>query len=156
MQVHALEFDDFYEENCTLIGIHTVLEDYKLAFLLNSQLKTGFQRAKYSLDFDKTAQDISFSIYSYTNKEYDSEWYLISNSCIREVQLNSTGLLQSTETKVHLIKEKKKVDFFIKIVGDTEGTYIAKIIDRINGIDQVVTSYEIDINSLKSKDFLIF
>lgn len=156
MQVHALELDDFCEENYTLIGIHTVLEDYKLAFLLNSQLKTSFQRAKYSLDFDKASQDISFSIYSYTNKEYDSEWYLIANSCTTEVQLNNTGLLQSTETKVHLIKEKKKVDFFIKIVGDTEDMYIAKIIERINSINQVVTSYKIDTNTLKSKDFLIF
>ncbi|MFY0602464.1 MAG: IPExxxVDY family protein [Flavobacteriaceae bacterium] len=156
MQIHALDLEDFCEENYTLIGIHTALEDYKLAFLLNSHLKTNFQRAKYHLDFNNTSKDISFSIYSYKNKEYDFEWYLISNSCTQEVKLNSSGLLQSTETKTFLIKEKKKVDYFIKIVGDVEQSYITKVIDKINTISQIVTSYNIDTNTLKSKDFLIF
>ncbi|MDT7831449.1 IPExxxVDY family protein [Flavobacteriaceae bacterium S356] len=156
MQVHALDLNDFCEENYTLIGVHTTLEDYKLAFLLNSHLKTGFHRASYSLDFSNTAEDVSFSIYDYTNKEYDFEWYLIANSCSQEVKLNSSGLLQSTETKTYLIKEKKKVDFFIKIVGETDRSYITKTIDKINAINQVVTSYQVDTNTLKSKDFLIF
>jgi hypothetical protein len=156
MQVHALDLHDFCEEQYTLIGIHTTLEDYKLAFLLNSHLKTNFHRAAYSLDFDNTVEGISFSIYSYSNKEYDFEWYLIANSCTQELKLNSTGFLQSTEVKTYLIKEKKKVDFFIKIIGETNDAFIAKILDKINEINQVVTSYKIDINTLKSKDFLIF
>jgi hypothetical protein len=156
MQVHALDLKDFCEENYELIGIHTTLEDYKLAFLLNSHLKTNFHRAKYSLDFDNTIEDISFSIYSYTNKEYDFEWYLISNSCTQEVSLNSSGLIKSTETKTYLINEKKKVDFFIKIVGEADAEFISKTVDKINTINQVVTSYNIDTNTLKSKDFLIF
>lgn len=156
MQVHALDLEDFCEENYTLIGIHTAMEDYKLAFLLNSHLRTNFQRASYSLDFSDTAKDISFSIYSYTNKEYDFEWYLIANSCTQEVKLSHSGLLQSTETKTYLINEKKKVDFFIKIVGEADRVYITKTIDKINTINQVVTSYQIDTNTLKSKDFLIF
>ena len=156
MQVHALDLKDFCEENYTLIGIHTTLEDYKLAFLLNSHLKTNFHRAKYSLDFDNKKEDVSFSIYSYTNKEYDFEWYLISNSCTQEATLNSNELLQSTEKKTYLINEKKKVDFFIKIIGETDQMFITKTIDRINTINQIVTSYNIDTNTLKSKDFLIF
>jgi len=156
MQVHALDLNDFCEEKYTLIGIHTTLEDYKLAFLLNSHLKTSFHRATYNLDFNNTAEDVSFSIYDYTNKEYDFEWYLIANSCTQEVKLNSRGLLQSTETKTYLINEKKKVDFFIKIVGEADSAYITKTIDRINTINQVVTSYQVDTNTLKSKDFLIF
>lgn len=156
MQVHALDLEDFCEEDYTLIGIHTALEDYKLAFLLNNHLKTNFHRAKYSLDFNNATEDISFSIYSYTNKAYDFEWYLIANSCTHEVKLQSSGFLQSTETKTYLINEKKKVDFFIKIVGDADQSYITKAIDKINTIDQVVTSYKIDTDTLKSKDFLIF
>lgn len=156
MQIHAIDLHDFSEEQYTLLGIHTTLEDYKLAFLLNSTLKTKFHRAEYSLDIKDVQDNASFSIYSYTNKKYDFEWYLIANSCTRELQLNSAGFLQSTESKTYLIKEKKKIDYFIKIVGEAHKGFIEKTIDRINAIDQVVASYSIDINTLKSKDFLIF
>ena len=39
MQVHSLVLDDFYKEEHSLIGVHTALEDYKLAYSLNQQLK---------------------------------------------------------------------------------------------------------------------
>ena len=42
MQVHSLDIEDFYEDNYTLIGIHTALEDFKLAYLLNNNLDTLF------------------------------------------------------------------------------------------------------------------
>ena len=38
MQVYALELEDFCEEEYSLIGIHTALEDYRLAYLLNKNL----------------------------------------------------------------------------------------------------------------------
>ena len=43
MQVHSFDIEDFCEDNYTLIGIHTALEDVKLAYLLNKHLKTLFQ-----------------------------------------------------------------------------------------------------------------
>ena len=42
MQIHSLGLEDFYEDNYTLIGIHTALEDFKLAYLLNNNLNTHF------------------------------------------------------------------------------------------------------------------
>jgi len=52
MQVYSLDIDDFNEDNYTLIGIHTALEDFKLAYLLNKNLDTHFSKANYSLDFE--------------------------------------------------------------------------------------------------------
>ena len=40
MQIHSLEINDFSDDNYTLIGIHSTLEEYKLAYLLNQKLKT--------------------------------------------------------------------------------------------------------------------
>ena len=42
MQVHSLDIEDFYEDNYTLIAIHTALEDFKLAYLLNNNLELLF------------------------------------------------------------------------------------------------------------------
>ena len=62
----------------------------------------------------------------------------------------------STETITYLIPEKKRVDYFIKIVGERNEFLIQKTLDRIKGINQIVTSYTIDTDTLKSKEFLIF
>jgi len=53
MQVYSLDIDDFNEDNYILIGIHTALEDFKLAYLLNKNLDTHFSKATYSLDLEK-------------------------------------------------------------------------------------------------------
>ena len=156
MQVHSLGLEDFYEDNYTLIGIHTTLEDFKLAYLLNNNLNTHFSRANFSLDFETSHSKASFSIYNYTNEKYDYEWYLIANS-YKEERINAQDTLAlSTETITYLIPEKKRVDYFIKIVGERNEFLIQKTLDRIKGINQIVTSYTIDTDTLKSKEFLIF
>ena len=156
MQIHSLGFNDFYEDDFSLIGIHTTLEDYKLAYLLNKNLKINFIKSKENLNFEKIEKPSSFSTFNYYNKEYDSDWVLIANSSKRENQTESNELLLTTETKTYLIPEKKKVDFFIKVSGELGFDFVTKIIDKVKNIEQVITSYPIDKNTLKSKDFLIF
>ena len=156
MQVHSLDIEDFYEDNYTLIAIHTALEDFKLAYLLNNNLDTLFSKAIYSLDFESKDSKSSFSVYNYINEEYDFEWYLISNSYTEERTNASDTIVLATETNTYLIPEKKKVDYFIKIVGEPTQETIYKTVDKIKQINQVVTSYTVEINSLKSKQFLIF
>ena len=155
MQIHSLGLD-ICEEEYYLIGIHTALEDFKLAYLLNKNLGTSFYKSKEDLSFEKTNKQTSFSIFNYSNKEYDFDWFLIANSSKRENQTESNELLLTSETKTYLIPEKKKVDFFIKISGSLEYNFVAETIEKIKKIDQVITSYSIDKNTLKSKDFLIF
>ncbi len=156
MQVYSLEMDDFCEEEYSLIGIHSTLEDYKLAYLLNKNLKTRFYKAKEDLEFVRENKKASFSIYNFENREYDFDWFLIANSYRRENQTVSNELLLTSETKTYLIPEKKKVDFFLKISGESEYEFVMKTINTIKNIDNVITAYSIDKNTLKSKDFLIF
>jgi hypothetical protein len=156
MQVHSLDLEDFCENNYTLIGIHTALEDFKLAFLLNNNLNTLFSKANFSLDFESEQSKASFSIYNYINEEYDFEWYLIANSYKEERTNALDTIVLSTETKTYLIPEKKRVDYFLKIVGEPNQELIYKTVDKINQINQVVTSYTVESNTLKSKEFLIF
>lgn len=156
MPVHALGLDDFCEEEYSLIGIHTTLEDYRLAYLLNKNLQTRFFKSEKDLEFEKEKNKTSFSIYNFSSTTYDYEWFLIANSFKRENKTDSNKLLLTTETKTYLIPEKKKVDFFLKISGEINHHFVSKTIAHIKNIDQVITSYSIDYNTLKSKDFLIF
>ncbi|WP_397444647.1 IPExxxVDY family protein [Polaribacter sp. R77954] len=155
MQIHSLGLN-ICEEEYSLIGIHTTLEDYKLAYVLNKNLGTRFYKSKEDLSFGKMKQQASFSIFNYSNKKYDFEWFLIANSSKRENQAVSNELLLSSETKTYLIPEKKKVDFFVKITGNVKYSFVVETIQKIKTINQVITSYSIDKNTLKSKDFLIF
>lgn len=156
MQIHSLDLEDFCEDNYTLIGIHTALEDFKLAYLLNNNLDIHFSRANFSLDFESKESKASFSIYEYINEEYDFDWYLIANSFTEEKRNEMDTLAFAAETKTYLIPEKKRVDYFIKIVGESNQELIYKTVDKIKKINQVVTSYTVDTSTLKSKDFLIF
>ena len=156
MQIYSLGLDDFYEDEYSLIGIHTALEDFKLAYLLNRNLNTNFCKSKEDLKFEEKQKKVSFSLFNYSNLKYDFDWFLIANSSKRENQTVSNELLLTAESKVFLIPEKKKVDFFIKISGGIEYSYVSETVHRINKIDQIITSYVIDKNTLKSKDFLIF
>ena len=155
MQIHSLGLNDFSEEDYSLIGIHTALEDFKLAYLLNKNLQTKFTKSKEDLHFEKSNQ-VSFSMFNYSSKKYDSDWFLIANSSKRESQTESNELLITSETKSYLIPEKKKIDFFVKISGEIQYSFLSQTVSKIKEIDQVITSYLIDKNSLKSKDFLIF
>jgi hypothetical protein len=156
MQIHALGLEDFCEEEYSLIGIHTALEDYKLAYLLNKNLKTQFYKSQNNLEFENDKNKASFSIYNFSSKKYDFDWFLIANSFKRENQTESNELRLTTETKTYLIPEKKKVDFFIKISGEVDVDFIMSTVYKIKNIEQIITSYSIDKNTLKSKDFLIF
>ncbi len=156
MQVHSLNFDDFCEDNYTLLGIHTTLEDYKLAYLLNKELKTTFSRAAYDLDFEGKNSNASFPVYKFTDSKYDFDWFLISNIFSNNTNISSENVLFTSETKNYLIPEKKKVDFFLKITGDTNYADVQDALTKIKTIPEVITSYKIDLTTLKSKDSLIF
>ena len=157
MQVHSLVLDDFCKEEYSLIGIHTTLEDYKLAYLLNQQLKINLKRDSFNLDVENEKSNVSFSVFKYTDTRYDFDWFLISNSTKdKEKQSSSNRLLLFTETKIYLIPEKKNIDFFIKISGDVPFEFVSKTNQKIKEVNQIITSYQIDTNTLKSKDFLIF
>ena len=156
MQIYSLEIDDFSDSNYMLIGIHSTLEDYKLAYTLNNTLKTSFKKATYSLDFENKNNNASFSIYEFENPKLDTNWFLISNTYKDVSKPVQEGLFVESEITTYLIPEKKKVDFFLKLEGDFEYDFIIKTIDKINQTKQIITSYKIDVNTLKSKDFLIF
>lgn len=156
MQIHSLGFDDFSEDEYSLIGIHTALEDFKLAYLLNKNLSTSFSKSREDLNIEDQQTKTSFSIFNYCSKEYDFDWSLIANSSKKENQQESNELLLSSETKTYLIAEMNKVDFFIKISGELEDSFMTDTIEKIKSIDQIITSYIIDKDKLKSKEFLIF
>jgi hypothetical protein len=59
-------------------------------------------------------------------------------------------------TKVHLIPEFKKVDYFLKIENLDEPSYVTTILTGLNTIDSISALYTIETHKIKSKNNLIF
>ena len=104
MQIHSLDLVDDY----TLIGIHTSEEDFRLAYLLNSNLQTKFTRSKFNLDFEN--KRASFPIFEFINEENQLASYLISNKCIGNTSENSAINLFSKDD-VFFIQDKKQITY---------------------------------------------
>jgi len=156
MLSYSLEIDDFSNDDYHLIGIHTPLEDYQLAFFLNKHLHIHFKKANFSLDFNGKNGKAQYSVFEYNNQELEHDFFLLSNTCKIQNNSLSLGLFDTIALKAFLIPERKNVDYFIKIDGVVTDKFVEEKMTQIREITQVTTSYTIETNTLKSKDFLIF
>ena len=153
-KVHTIDFE--FEHDYALIGIHSILEVHRMAYFLNGSLETRLERFKDDLDFE--SKNCSFPLYTFEDETAFVSWSLISNKYVfvDDVQTSENNLFQE-ETKIsYLIPEKKRIDFFIMVHGLKEESAIGRILQKINRIHKVITSYSIDPMELRSRDNLIF
>lgn len=147
-------FEDFYEETFALLALHCSLEDYALVYSLNASLKTRLCRSRTDLDM---SGNISFPFFEWKDELNHRKWTLVANCSRIEATLQLNDLFQNERsfTTHHLVPEYKEVDYFLKIeqvdveIDDT-------IIKSILNIPSIITAYTVDINTLKSKNNLIF
>lgn len=156
MAVHKLILE---EASYTLIAIYCAIEDYRLAYLLNSYLKIHLTRKRSDLDYNDGK--LTFSIFEWEDPKYLITWNLVNNVCKSETyQKASQQSLFDSEEKItktfYLIPEYKKVNYFLKIDNEFDNNQEQDIIDTILQIPQISTAYSIDGNQLKSKNNLIF
>jgi hypothetical protein len=159
MALHKLLVDDFYDTSFALIAIHCRLEDYRLAYLLNKQLSLNLKRKPQDLDYKYFAA--SYAIYEWDDIALDTTWNLVSNICKKEEDsLQSSGSLfdnhQTVMKTYNLLPEFKNVDYLIKVTNENLHFNEKSILNKIQSIPQVITSYSIDVDQIKSKDHLIF
>jgi len=159
MALHKLLVDDFYDASFSLLAVHCRLEDYRLAYLFNKHLGLNLERKPQDLDYNYFAA--SFSIYEWENTKFDTVWNLVSNICKKEeAALQSSGSLfesPTTETRTfNLLPELKTVDYLLKVSNEHRNFNEKHILSKIQSIPQVITTYTVNIDQIKSKDHLIF
>lgn len=159
MALHKLIVDDFYDTSFTLIAIHCQIEDYRLTYLLNKYLNLNLKRSKKDLDFNYLMA--SYSVFEYCNIYDCTKWNLFSNVCVSEVEsLQSSGSLfgvnQKSSIKHYLVPERKNVNYFLKIEDEEDKLNKQLLIQTILKIPQIITSYSVNVDDLKSKNHLIF
>lgn len=162
MAIHKLDIGEFDEIDYNLIAIHTSLEDYRLAFFLNQKLPINLSKSKNEIQINIKEGETNFSRFYYYDVEKTLSWNLIQNKneVIQQKKDSNQNLFSTINldvaTKVYLLPEFKKVDYFLKIENSDDSISIMNIISILNTIDSIATVYTVDTNKIKSKNNLIF
>ncbi|MES2576062.1 MAG: IPExxxVDY family protein [Bacteroidota bacterium] len=162
MAIHKLDLGEFDEIDYYLIAIHTSLEDYRLAYFINQRLPINLSKSKNEIQINIKEGETNFSRFYYNDAEKEVSWNLIQNKNeVIQYKKGSTQNLFSNvtmevSTKVFLLPEFKKVDYFLKIENNEDTMNVSKIQILLNTIDNVSTVYTVDTNQIKSKNNLIF
>ena len=93
MALHKLLVDDYEDLNYSLLAVHCEMEDYRLAYFLNQNLKTQLSRTKEDLDFLTSLA--TFSIFEWSNSQLQTDWHLIKNNCLVEKVAVSLNYLKN-------------------------------------------------------------
>ena len=162
MGIHKLSLDEFDEVDYELFAIHTSLEDFRLAFFINQQLPILLSRSKEEIGIKTREGEAMFAKFSFNDDSKDICWSLIQNKNEITIHKTSRGnnlfLDKDVEisTKVYLLPELKKVDYFLKIENNYNTFDKESILNKLNKIDRISTVYEVVPDTIKSKNNLIF
>jgi len=163
MAIHKLELGEFDEIDYHLIAIHTSLEDYRLAYFINQKLPINLGKNSNEIQINIKEGETKFSRFYYFDKEKGISWNLIQNK--NEVIQHKNDKRQNNlfsnislevATKVYLLPEFKKVDYFLKIENLEDELNVKDILVLLNTIDGISTAYTVETNKIKSKNNLIF
>jgi hypothetical protein len=162
MAIHKLDLGEFDEIDYHLIAIHTSLEDYRLAYFINQKLPINLGKSKDEVQINIKEGETKFSRFYYYDSVNAISWNLIQNK--NEVTQQKKDAVQNLfsnitleiSTKVYLLPEFKKADYFLKIENTEDTMNVPKIKTILNTIDSISAVYTVDTNKIKSKNNLIF
>lgn len=144
-----------------LLAIHTLLEDFRLAYFLNQSLGLGLNKNPEGIKITNREADIYFSRFSFEDTRNDVFWDLIENQNELRMKQTPTGQGLFAESgsfaaQGYLLPEFKKANFLLKIDDSGQSTNMARITKEIKNLNWISTAYSIDLDHIKSKNNLIF
>jgi hypothetical protein len=161
MAIHKLDLDEFDEIDYHLIAIHTTLEDYRLAYFINQHLPVNLSKSNEEILISIKEGETQFSRFHFDDEDNFVSWNLIQNKneVIGQNEIINQDLFsnssQEVATKVFLLPELKKVDYFLKIESDGD-LELAGIVKKLKSIKSLSTVYVVETETIKSKNNLIF
>lgn len=159
---HKVYIEDFEEVDYHIIAIHTSLEDYRLAYFLNRDLEICLSKSNVDIQFQVKKGKTSFARFTYEDEKKVINWDLIQNknevvgienNTIQDLFSNTKNTFSSS---AYLLSEFKKVDFFLKIENAANEINVSEIVSKINAIESINMVYNVDKETIKSKNNLIF
>ncbi len=136
MPKFTLEIEEDFD--FCLLSIFSHVKDYRLCWEINQTLGYDLQKdPNLSLIFKGNEQE--HSLFSYSDEENQIDFYLIGNR-------SDSGWLIPEE----------KCDYFLLIKGHIKEEQFSALSKELNQLKHVLASAELNVESLKSKENLIF
>lgn len=142
MAVLTLDFE--YDYEFQLIGLISDVKEYKLAWLVNRLMGINLKKAK-DLEFLFTGNKVLLI----SNFVVEEEHYTIR--LLKNKAYNSSGI-----AKPYLLPEVKNYDYIIQIDGEYSKITLEDLKKAFKNYAIVQYSEIIDINTLKSKENLVY
>lgn len=137
----TLQIDYDYEFG--LLAIVTPMRDYRLCYFINKYSPLELiRRDDLSVTDIKKRTASYFSIYSYSDLLDHADFYLVNN--------------KNPVSNKLLLPELRQIDYLFKVVGNAFEEKKKWLNRELNLIPQIQTCFEVDINSINSKQNLIF
>jgi len=122
----------------TLMGINTSLKGYRLAWNLNKKMSIGLRREDPLESVNKLKEKVSFAFFTGFDESQNKVYRLVEN--------RSGGNL--------FIPEQPRCDYLL-IADRSEEGGTGDLLKIIRGINSVSVAFEIEIESLKSKQNIL-
>ena len=153
IKFHKLDFIN--DEKYFLIALHSNVEIFFLAYLLNKNLKTSFKKMKYNVINNEN--NYLFERYQSVDKNKREKMDLFSNKSALKKNKTTDQVFSLFDSsyfkKFFFIDEFKDVDFFIK---KDSINNLDLLIKKIKLFEEIESSYLVDEKLLKNKENLIF
>lgn len=161
MANYTFLWDEELEDSFGLIAIHCSAEAYKTAYLLNKHTNLNLKRCAKDLDIMNKDTASFFPIFSFADRVNHIRFYLIQNKSVSASEIENSGnsspsLFATKEIPTYFLPQFKNVDYFLKIENEYNTFPYKKLISDIQGIKQMVSVYQLDTDTIKSKNNLIF
>ena len=79
MAIHKIQINDFVSDDYELIAVHSSLDDYKLAYMLNKELGVQLSKNLAYVEIAIPEGKSAFSNYIFDDEKNDVVWTLIEN-----------------------------------------------------------------------------
>lgn len=156
MAIHKLILEEDPVLNFKLFAVHSIVEDYKMAFLINKWLSINLKRERKDFKTKINNTKVAFPLFEYKNSFTQENYCLIPNSIQTEIleSQKTQNLFLNTQLKTQqnyfVIPEHNKVDYILKLDGISNAAKIKTILLKLKQIKQVNSIYQIKLHTIKS------
>ncbi len=123
-----------------LIGIASHSKDYKLCYDINKHMNFDFCRTSTDYTLTLKGKNATFPMFEFIDEENVLEFYLLANK----------------SKSNYLLKELKNIDYLFMIKGNIDFIDIHTYVTQIKELSSVLTAFPVEVEQLKSKEYLIF
>lgn len=155
-----LHVDEFDEIDYQLIAIHTSLEEYRLAFLINQKFNVLLSRCETNICITGKNGTAELVRYVYEDEKSSICWNLLQNKSeiFRDASVSAPDLFSGENIRVagnaFLVPEYRKVDYFLQLQNTCD--LPSDLHQSLQEIPKISMCYSVDTENIKSRNNLIF